>query len=91
MIGVGYVYALCMYSERLQILVSPDQRRMLEAEARRRGLSVAALVRDAVEQHLGVVDRASREDAVAAIRALRGRSLTTEEMNRIVEEEQARA
>ena len=35
-----------MYSERLQILVTPEQRRMLEAEARRRGVSVAAVEPD---------------------------------------------
>ena len=79
-----------MYSERLQILVSPEQRRMLEAEARRRGVSVAALIRDAVEERLGVVDRETREEAVAEIREMRGTYVPPDELNRIVEEERSR-
>jgi len=79
-----------MYSERLQILVTPEQRRMLEAEARRRGVSVAALIRDAVEEHLGVVDRATREEAVAGIREMRGTYVPPDELNRIVEEAHSR-
>jgi hypothetical protein len=78
-----------MYSERLQILVSPEQRKMLEAEARRRGVSVAALIRDAVEQQLGMVDRATRQEAIARIRAMQGHYLPADELNRIVEEAQS--
>src|ERR1700736_293743 len=48
-------YAVCMLNERLQILIRPDQRRRLEAEARRRGTSVAALVREAVDSRFGPV------------------------------------
>lgn len=88
--GNGYVYAMCMYSERLQILVSPEQRRMLDAEARQRGVSVAALIRDAVEEHLGLVDPRTRGEAIARIREMRGTHVPPDELNRIVEEELSR-
>lgn len=85
------MYAVCMYSERLQILVSPDQRRQLEAEARRRSISVAAVIREAVQQHLGgAVDGRSREEAVARIKELRGTYHPIEELDRIVEDERSR-
>jgi hypothetical protein len=80
-----------MFSERLQILLSPEQRRRWEAEAKRRGTSVASLIRDAVDRDLGSVDRPARIEAVDAIRALRGRFLTVDEMDRVVEEERGKA
>jgi hypothetical protein len=52
-----------MYNERLQILISKEQRRRLEQEARRRETSVATVVRDAVDEQLGGV---TREDKLAA-------------------------
>ena len=45
-------YDVCMYSERLQILVSPEQRRRLELEAKARGVSISAIVRAAVDTTL---------------------------------------
>lgn len=42
-----------MYSERLQLLLSPGQRRRLDAEARRTGASVASLVREAIDERYG--------------------------------------
>ena len=80
-----------MLSERLQILVTPDQRRRLEEEAKRRGTSVAGLIREAVDGHLGSVDREDRIGAVDAIRAMHGRFLSIDELNRLVEEERAEA
>lgn len=82
-----YVYAMRMLNERMQILVSPDQRRRLEHEARRRGTSVASVIRDAVDAQLGGVTAEDRRASVDRISALRGRSLSPEELNRIVEEE----
>lgn len=38
-----------MLSERLQILLDPEQRRRLEREAAARGTSVASLVRQAID------------------------------------------
>jgi hypothetical protein len=74
-----------MFSERLQILLSPDQRRRWEAEAKRRGTSVASMIRDAVDRDLGAVDRPVRVGAVDAIRAMRGRFLTIDELERVIE------
>jgi predicted DNA-binding protein len=80
-----------MFSERLQILISPEQRARWESEAKRRGTSVAGLIREAVDQNLGSLDRADRLQAVEAIRAMNGRFLTVDEMDRIAEGERARA
>jgi hypothetical protein len=87
----GHVYTLHMYSERLQILVSPEQRKRWELEASRRGTSVAGLIRDAVDRDMASLDREDRAGAVAAIRAMRGRFLSPDELDRLVEEERARA
>jgi hypothetical protein len=76
-----------MLKERMQILVTADQRRRLEREAQRRGTSVASIIRDAVDAQLGGATPQDRRAAVDRIRALRGRSLSPEEINRIVEEE----
>jgi len=79
-----------MFSERLQILVSPEQRKRWEVEAKRRGTSVARLIRDAVDRDVGSLDRGDRAHAVDAIRAMRGRFLPPDELDRLVEEERTR-
>ncbi len=71
----------------MQILVSADQRRRLEQEAERRGTSVASVVRDAVDAQLGGATPEGRRAAVDRIGALRGRPLSPDELNRVVEEE----
>jgi hypothetical protein len=77
-----------MLKERMQILISTDQRRRLEREAQRRGTSVASVIRDAVDAQLGGVTVEDKRAALDEIRAMRGaRFLTPEEINRIVEEE----
>jgi len=77
-----------MLKERLQILVSTDQRRRLEQEAQRRGTSVASVIRDAVDAQLGAPTAADRRAALDEILAMRGgRFATPEELNRIVESE----
>jgi hypothetical protein len=75
-----------MFTERLQILVSPDQRRRLEHEARRRGTSVAAVVRDAVDDELGTVSPEERRRAVEAIGALRGTYVPPDELGALIDE-----
>jgi hypothetical protein len=40
---------MCMLTERLQILLDGDRRRRLEHEAKARGTSVAALIREAID------------------------------------------
>jgi predicted transcriptional regulator len=78
---------MSMLTERLQILISPAQRRRLETEARLRGRSVAAIVREAIDASLGVPTREERRAAFEAIAAMRGRYLTPQEIEEIIAEE----
>lgn len=57
-----------MLKERLQILVDRDQRRRLNAEAKRRGVSVGSVVREAIDHSIGGTPRARRVEAVAEMR-----------------------
>lgn len=83
----GHVYDMSMLTERLQILVSPDQRRRLEGEARRRGTSVGSLIREAVDARFGTVSQDDRLRALEGIRATEGRFLSPGELNEVVTEE----
>lgn len=76
-----------MLNARLQILISPEQRRRLEAEAARRGTSVAALVREALDARFGATDPEARLRAVEAISRMRGTFLPPEELERVLERE----
>ncbi len=77
-----------MFTERLQLLISPEQRRRLEEEARQRDASIASVIREAIDLHLGTVDRSARLRAVEELSAMNaGPFLTPEELNRIVAEE----
>jgi predicted DNA-binding protein len=79
-----------MYSERLQILVSKEQRRRLEREAKRRGASVASLIRDAIDAQLGGVARDDRLRAVESIAAIKsGPYLPPDELRRAIDEARA--
>lgn len=60
-----------MLSERLQILVSPEQRQRLEAEAAEQGKSVGGIIRDAIESRYGNVPYTQRVAALEAIEAMR--------------------
>jgi len=82
------VYALHMLNERLQILVSAEQRRRLEREASHRGVSVGSLIREAIDAQVGAVAVSDRERALDEIRAMRvSATVTPEEINRMVEQE----
>jgi len=59
-----------MLSERLQILVSPEQKRRLESEAFAQGTSVGGVIRAAVDAHYTRAPRSQRIAAVEAIRAM---------------------
>ena len=84
------VYLMRMYTERLQILVSKEQRRRLEREAKRRKSSVASVIRDAVEAELGGTPPQDRLQAVEAISHLRGAPyLAPEELEREIERARA--
>jgi ribosome maturation protein Sdo1 len=77
-----------MITERVQVLLTPQQRRRLEDEARRQARSVASLVREAIDARFGTVSPDERLAAVEAIGAMSGgRFLTPEQINRAVEEE----
>ncbi|MHB8619000.1 MAG: hypothetical protein ACYDAG_05395 [Chloroflexota bacterium] len=76
-----------MLTERLQVLISTDQRRRLEGEAKRRGTSVATLIREAVDAQYGGVTRQERLRAVQGIRRMRGSYLSPDALNRLVEQE----
>lgn len=76
-----------MLKERLQILVSAEQRRRLEAEAARRCTSVAALVREALDARYGPVSRVEREEAVAEIRSMRGTYRSPEKLEGLIDAE----
>lgn len=78
---------MSMFTERLQILVSKEQRQRLEREAKRRNTSVASVIRDAVDTELGFDSRKEKLAAVEAIRQLpRVPFLPVEELNRIYDE-----
>jgi predicted transcriptional regulator len=78
---------MSMLSERLQILISSEQRRRLEDTAQQRGSSVAAVVREAIDASLGGPTREERREALEAIAAMKGRYLTPEEIEEIIAEE----
>ncbi len=56
-----------MLSERVQVLLTPDQRSRVERIARERRLSVGAVIREAVETYIAP---RSREEALRALQAL---------------------
>lgn len=79
-----------MLKERLQIMVDRDQRRGLDAEAKRLGISVGALVREAIDARLGGQGRTRRRDAVAEMeRVAGGKSLSPQELDQILDEERS--
>lgn len=81
------VYLMSMFTERLQILVSKEQRRRLEREAKRRNTSVASVIRDAVDAELGGGSRKEKLAAVEAIRELPGIPyIPIEELNRLIDD-----
>ena len=77
-----------MLKERLQIMVDRDQRRALDAEAKRRGVSVGSVVREAIDARLGGVERQRRIRAVEEMgSAATGRAPSQELIDRILDEE----
>lgn len=78
---------MCMLKERVQVLMTKEQRRRLETEAASRGTSVGSLIREAVDARFGTVSRADRLAALRHIEAMEGVFLTPEEINEIVAQE----
>jgi predicted DNA-binding protein len=60
---------MCMFSERTQVLLSPQQLEKLKRIAARDGRSVGAVVRDAVDKYVDPGANA-RQQAVDAILAM---------------------
>jgi hypothetical protein len=80
-----------MLSERLQVLMSKDQRRRLEAEAKRRHSSVGALIREAIDGGRPNTNPEERSRAVAEIKNMRGgRFLSPHDLERVIDEERER-
>lgn len=83
------MYALHMLNQRVQILVTPEQRRLLDSEAKRRGVPVASLIRSAIDSMFGTVAVSERLRAVEAIRKGNGTFVSPEDLDRVVDEERA--
>jgi hypothetical protein len=76
-----------MFSVRLQLLISPEQRRRLEVEAKRRKVSVASVIREAIDARYGSIAPEQRAFAVDEIGRMRGRFLQPQELRRLIDEE----
>lgn len=77
-----------MLKERLQVLVNQNQRRRLQHEAARRGVSVGAVVRDAIDASLGGGGRDQRVRAAHSMgKGGGGEPLPNEELERLIAEE----
>jgi len=86
------VYAVSMLNQRLQVLISRDQQRRLDAEAKRRGSSVGAVVREAIDARVRHVPEERRARAIAEIRTMTGgRFLPPDKLERLVEDERQEA
>jgi ribosome maturation protein Sdo1 len=79
-----------MPSERLQIVVTRAQRRHLEEQAGRLGVSVGKVVRDAIDETLGAATPAARLRAAEEIVAMEAVFVAPEQLERILEEERER-
>jgi predicted DNA-binding protein len=60
---------MCMFSERTQVLLSPEQAARLKRIAAREGRSVGAVIRDAVDSYVDPGDD-SRRAAARAINSM---------------------
>ncbi len=74
-----------MYSERVQILISPEQRRRLEEEARARGASVASLVREAIDDRFGGVTSEERRQALERMRQRSAEYIPPDELKELID------
>ena len=85
-------YCMCMLDRRLQILIDDARFRRLEAVARERRLSVAAVIRDAIDAALPV-DLATKRRAAAALLAVEPMDVpgTVEELKAELDEARPRS
>lgn len=77
-----------MLDQRMQLLISKEQRRQLESKARESGKSVGQLIREAIDARYGAISREERIRAAREIRQAKGgRYLTVAELHELVSEE----
>ena len=83
---------MCMLDRRLQILIDDARFRRLEAVARERRLSIAAVIRDAIDAALPA-DLAKKERAAAALLAVEPMPVpeTVDELKAELDEARSRA
>jgi hypothetical protein len=82
------VYDMSMLTKRLQVLVTPQQRRRLATEAQRRGSSVGELVREAIDSIVGGISAEARQRAVEEIARMEPRKFVApDELDRLIESE----
>jgi len=80
-----------MFTERLQVLMSKEQRRRWEAEAKRRHSSVGALIREAIDGRAAGANQEKRARAIAEIKNMRGgRFLPPAALERLIDQERER-
>lgn len=74
-----------MYAERLQLLLTKEQRQRLDEEARRSGSSVAALVREAIDRHFKPTTADQRRDAARLLLERRVEFVAPDELRELVD------
>lgn len=77
---------MCMYTERMQILLTKAQRRALEIEAKTRGVSVASVVREAIEARGAGVPADRRRAALERLMSYRIPYVPIDELNAMIDE-----
>jgi hypothetical protein len=80
-----------MYNVRLQLLISPEQRRRLETEAKRRKTSVASVIREAIDARFGSIAPEQRVRAVEEIGRMKGKFVPPQKLKRLIDEEREQA
>lgn len=71
--------------ERLQILVTAEQRRRLDETSKATGRPVTALVREAIDKQFGEVSREQRLEAYERLKKRRIPFIPIDELNRLIE------
>ena len=75
-----------MYTERMQILLTKAQRRSLEIEAKTRGVSVASVIRDAIDARTSTVPSDRRKAALERLMQMRIPYVPIDELNTLIDE-----
>ena len=79
---------MSMLTERLQVLITPQQRRRLVSEAERRGSTIGGLVREAIDSVVGGVSAEERQRAVEEIAGMHSvRFVAPADLDRLIESE----